>query len=111
MNVKFTWSYIVKNNADIELLWLKECRTLEISAGWSCPAWLHVLPDTYIIDLVLYKYTKYCSIDLLLYIYIYRNTTDLALYKYYTIDLVLYIYIYIYSIYTYIYNIYIYIYI
>ena len=68
------------------------------------------IPDTYIIDLVLYKYTKYCSIDLLLYIYIYRNTTDLALYKYYTIDLVLYIYIYIYTVYIYIYIIYIYTY-
>ena len=37
----FTWPFIVKNNTDIELLWLKVCRALlkklpqvpEISAG------------------------------------------------------------------------------
>ena len=50
----FTWPYIVKNNADIELLWPKVCWAvlkklsrvpgLEISARWSRPAppaWLH----------------------------------------------------------------------
>ena len=30
MNELFTWPYIIKNNAGIELLWLKVCRAVSV---------------------------------------------------------------------------------